>query len=174
MKTFGGINPLNSRFCTLWFLFFIFIFVLLKIRQYMNQIITYLTFNGNCREAMEFYQKCLGGELKFQTLEDTPKAEKFPKDLKDYVVQAVLKKEDMLLMGTDMVDKKLVRGNSISILLDASNEDQAKEYYQKLKEGSAKVYPMRKTYWGDLFGGLVDRYGNEWLFHCKNNENKTV
>lgn len=133
----------------------------------MNQIITYLTFNGNCREAMEFYQKCLGGELEFQTLEDTPKAKKFPDGFKDYVVQAALKKDNMLLMGTDMVDKKLVRGNSISILLDASNEDQAKEYYQKLKEGSVKTYPLTETYWGDLFGGLVDKYGNEWLLHCK-------
>lgn len=137
----------------------------------MNQIITYLTFNGNCREAMEFYQECLGGELKLQTLEDTPTSKMFPDTIKDYVVQAALEKDGMLLMGTDMVDKKLVRGNSISILLGASDEEQLKEYYQRLKRESLSAHPLDRTHWGDLFGGLVDKYGNEWLFHCKKNNN---
>ncbi|WP_108425815.1 VOC family protein [Flagellimonas amoyensis] len=131
----------------------------------MNQIITYLTFNGNCREAMEFYQECLGGKLEVQTLEDTPKAEVFPKNFKGFVVQAALKKDGMLLMGTDMVDRELVKGNSISILLGASNEEQLQEYYQKLKRESISSHPLDKTHWGNLFGSLVDKYGNEWLFH---------
>lgn len=135
----------------------------------MNQIITYLTFNGNCREAMEFYQECLGGELKLQTLEDTPRANMFPDQFKGFVVQAALEKEGMLLMGTDMVDRELVRGNSISILLGASSEEQLQEYYQKLKRESVSAYPLDKTHWGNLFGSLVDKYGNEWLFHCKKN-----
>ncbi|MDO6675474.1 hypothetical protein Q4517_07920 [Tenacibaculum sp. 1_MG-2023] len=70
----------------------------------MSQLITYLTFNGNCREAMLFYQNCLGGELYFQTLEDSPKTENLPYNYKKYIVQAFLKKENMLLMGTDLFD----------------------------------------------------------------------
>ncbi len=120
---------------------------------------------------MEFYQECLGGELKLQTLEDTPTSKMFPDTIKDYVVQAALEKDGMLLMGTDMVDKKLVRGNSISILLGASDEEQLKEYYQRLKRESLSAHPLDRTHWGDLFGGLVDKYGNEWLFHCKKNNN---
>jgi PhnB protein len=38
----------------------------------MTQINSYLTFNGNCQEAMIFYQKCLGGELTFQTVGESP------------------------------------------------------------------------------------------------------
>ncbi len=138
----------------------------------MDQIIAYLTFNGNCREAMEFYQECLGGKLTFQTLEDTPKTERFPKSLKKYVVQASLKKNNILLMGTDMLDKELVRGNSVSIFLEVSDEEQIEEYYEKLKNGGMSAHPLGKTHWGDLFGTLVDKYGNEWLLHCKNNESK--
>lgn len=144
---------------------------MLKISERMDQIIAYLTFNGNCREAMEFYQECIGGELKLQTLKDVPKPKNFPDDMKDYVVQAILEKDGILLMGTDMVDKKLIRGNSISIFLGTSNEEQLQRYYQKLKKGSRSTYPLERTHWGNLFGGLVDKFGNEWLFHCKKNNN---
>src|SRR5690606_11211366 len=119
IKSFGAIKPSTRHIDPPRIKFNFSIFVWNKIECAMNQIITYLTFNGNCREAMEFYQECLGGELKLQTLEDTQEKQMFPNHIKDYVVQAALEKNGMLLMGTDMVDKKLVRGNSISILLGA-------------------------------------------------------
>lgn len=134
----------------------------------MGQLITYLTFNGNCREAMEFYQECLGGELHFQTLSETPEWEKFPQIMLGYIVQASLKKDNLILMGTDMVDEELLHGNSISILLDCNDEKQITTYYQKLQKIGKVTYPLQKTNWGDLFGGLTDKYGKHWLFHCKN------
>jgi len=133
----------------------------------MNQIVTYLTFNGNCREAMEFYRECLGGELRLQTLEDTPKAERFPDRFKNYVVRAALTKDNMRLLATDMIDQKLIRGNAVSILLDVPDRDSMEGYFQKLGQGSEKRYPLERTHWGDLFGGLVDKYGNQWLFQCR-------
>lgn len=133
----------------------------------MNQIITYLTFNGNCKEAMEFYQICLGGELEIQNIDQTPEAEKFPEDIKKLVLQASLKKDNLLLMGTDMRDYELIKGNAVSILLNGFDEAQIMEYYKNLGEGGTTTNPLEKTHWGDLFGGLTDRYGNHWLFHCK-------
>ncbi|MER3374953.1 MAG: glyoxalase/bleomycin resistance/extradiol dioxygenase family protein [Allomuricauda sp.] len=133
----------------------------------MNQIITYLTFNGNCREAMEFYKECLGGELNIQTLEDTPDETQFPPNIKKYVVQAALKADNMLLMGTDMINEKLIKGNSISILVDSTDEGRIQKYYNNLKEGGTSIYPLDKTFLGHLFGGLIDKYGHQWLFHCK-------
>ncbi len=77
----------------------------------MDQIITYLTFNGNCREAIRFYRSCIGGELEVRTLVETPESDKFPHDYKKPVVNARLKKDNMLLMGTDLRDDELVKGN---------------------------------------------------------------
>ncbi len=57
----------------------------------MGQLITYLTFNGNCREAMEFYRECLGGDLRIQKLGESPKTERLPDDVKEYIVEASLK-----------------------------------------------------------------------------------
>jgi PhnB protein len=133
----------------------------------MGQIITYLTFNGNCREAMEFYQRCLGGELCFQTLGESPKTKKLPKYIKVHIVQASLKSDNLVLMGSDMTDEELLRGNSISILLDCNDEDRIKAYYNKLEADGKATHPLQETYWGELFGQLTDKYGNHWLFHCK-------
>jgi len=134
----------------------------------MNQIVAYLTFNGNCREAMEFYQQCLGGELQLQTLGDTPMGGRFPQGVKGYVVTASLVKDTMRILATDMLDRSLVRGNTMSILLDVSDRKIMEGYYNRLKEGSLEAHPLDRTHWGDLFGGLVDKYGTQWLFQCKN------
>ncbi len=133
----------------------------------MNQIITYLTFNGNCREAMEFYHECLGGELHFQTLGESPRTEMLPEPMKAYIVQASVKNDTLVLMGTDMADEEVLRGNSVFILLDCNDKDLIKTYYQNLQKGGTAAHPLQETHWGELFGGLTDRYGNHWLFHCK-------
>ncbi|MDG3581378.1 MULTISPECIES: VOC family protein [Galbibacter] len=138
----------------------------------MNQIITYFTFNGNCREAMEFYKNCLGGELNIQTIGDSPEAYKFPKNIQELVLQASLKLGAIKLMGTDMNDDELVKGNAVSILLDCSSESQANKYYKNLKKGGISSHPIKKTYLGDTFGGLTDKYGHHWLLYCRKVNNR--
>jgi PhnB protein len=121
---------------------------------------------------MEFYQQCFGGELSFQTLGASPKTGKLPDPSKKFIVQASLKNENLKLMGTDMSDEKLLRGNSVSILLDCDNEERIKTYYQSLATGGKASHPLQETHWGDIFGGLTDRYGNNWLFQCNRNHSK--
>lgn len=69
----------------------------------MNQVITYLTFNGKCREAMKFYQSCLGGELHLQTIAESPMANKLPGYMRRYILHAWLQKNDLIMMASDMV-----------------------------------------------------------------------
>ncbi|WP_268223373.1 VOC family protein [Sinomicrobium oceani] len=133
----------------------------------MNQIITYLTFNGNCKEAMEFYQSCLGGELEVKSLTETPYGDRLPDEFKKLVVTASLKKESILLMGTDLGDDEVVCGNRVSMLLKSKDESQIRMYYEKLVQNGKRTHPLEKTYRGDLFGQLTDRYGLHWLFHCR-------
>lgn len=133
------------------------------------QLIIYLTFNGNCREAMTFYQDCLGGELHVQTVGETPMADSLPQQMKDCVLHSSLRRDDMVFMATDMVgDQGLVRGNAVSILIECSSEAELREYYDKLSAGGRSIYPVERTHWGALFGGLMDRYGNHWLLNYSN------
>ncbi len=115
---------------------------------------------------MLFYQECLGGELYLQTVGESPMAERLPKQMKDFILHASLQQDNKALMGTDMVGEEgLVRGNSVSILIECTTEHEIREYYKKLSAGGKSVHPIEKTFWGALFGGLIDKFGNHWLLH---------
>jgi len=84
----------------------------------MININAYLTFGGNCREAMSFYKDVLGGELQLQTIGDSPMADKMPQGMKDYILHAQLTNGTLLLMGSDMVSEQgLQKGNAVSLML---------------------------------------------------------
>ena len=131
----------------------------------------YLTFNGNCREAMTFYKECLGGELVLQTIGESPLSDKMPKKMKDSILHATLTNESLLLMGSDMVGEKgLLKGNAVSLTLDCNSESEIKELYLKLSDGGKADHPPEHTFWNAIFGDLTDRYGNHWLLNFDKQE----
>jgi PhnB protein len=130
------------------------------------QINVYLNFNGNCREAMTFYQKCLGGKLYFQTVGASPLSEKMPGKMKDCILHATLTNGSLLLMGSDMVSENgLIRGNATSLSLSCGTEKEIRTCYKKLSAGGQATHPLEDSFWGALFGGLTDKYGNHWLLN---------
>ncbi len=134
----------------------------------MSKLISYLTFNGNCRQAMHFYQKCLGGKLHFRTLNESSQGKEFPAPMKKFVLHALLENDSLLLIGTDLVHEDgLSKGNAVSILLDCSSKEEAINYYSKLAEEGKVTHPIAENYWGSLSGGLTDKHGIHWLFFCR-------
>jgi PhnB protein len=130
----------------------------------MKTLNPYITFSGNCREAMEFYQECLGGELHFQTMGESLFLKNTPGKMKKLIVHAVLDCENFVLMGSDMVDDiGLVKGNTVSIVLHCTTEKEIRSCYKKLSEDGKPTHPLAITFWGTLFGCLTDRYGNLWM-----------
>ena len=128
------------------------------------QVNPYLTFNGNCREAMGFYQECLGGELSFQTIGESPLTDKMPGHMKNCLLHATLTKGELLIAASDMVGEKgLQKGNSVSLLLNCSSEQEIRICYEKLSKDGNPTHPVEFTFWGALFGDLTDKYGNHWL-----------
>jgi PhnB protein len=137
----------------------------------MANINSYLTFNGNCREAMTFYKECLGGELSFQTLGELPLPvnEPMPPCMENCIVHALLINETLVLAASDMVPENgLIKGNSVSLLLNCNSEEEAREYYGKLSAGGEATHPLENTFWGAVFGDLTDRFGNQWLISFEN------
>lgn len=126
----------------------------------------YLTFNGNCRQAMLYYQSCIGGRLSFQTLGSTAPAKRMQRKMKDCILQATLSKKGLVLLGTDMVpDEGLIRGNSVAILLHCSSERSIKKYYKNLSAAGRASHPLSIGAHGAWFGMLTDRFGHHWLLH---------
>ena len=113
---------------------------------------------------MDFYKECFGGELVFQTVGETPMADRLPERMKNSILQATLSKKNFLLMGSDMVpDEGLIRGNSVSMSVHCGSETEIKILFQKLSEGGKADYPLENTFWGSVFGDLTDKYGNQWM-----------
>jgi PhnB protein len=133
----------------------------------MKTIQGYLTFNGSCKSAMEFYCSCLGGELEIQKVGESPLAEKLPDSMKELVLHATLTNGSMQLMGSDMVPESgLLNGNNVSLILNCSSEEELKSVYDKLSDGGIKDHPLEISFFGSLFGDLTDKFGNHWLLNC--------
>lgn len=116
---------------------------------------------------MLFYKKCLGGRLELQSVGDSPMASKLPAKMKERVLHSRLTKKSFVLMGSDMVeDAGLIKGNAVSLMLHCSSEKEIRTLYHKLSEEGRPTHPVEITYWGALFGGLTDKFGNSWLLHC--------
>lgn len=130
-------------------------------------IYSYLTFSGNCREAMQFYQQCLGGKLQLQTIGESPLSARMPKKMKACILHAVLINKNLVLMGTDIgLDEGIVKGNAVSLLLQCRSGKELRSYYEKLSDGGTVTHPPEKTIFGALMGNLTDKYGNHWLLHA--------
>jgi PhnB protein len=132
----------------------------------MKHIDPYLTFSGNCRQAMTFYKNCLGGELKIQSVGESPLSAKMPAPMKEAVLHASLENKKIRLMGTDCVSEYgLIKGNSVSLCLHCDTKDEIHSLYEKLSEGGKKTFQIEETLWGTLFGGLTDQFGTHWLLN---------
>lgn len=141
----------------------------------MSAINVYLTFSGNCREAMSFYRNCLGGELNLQTIGESPLAGKMPAQMKDCILHATLTKGNLVLMASDMVSEKgLQKGNAVSLMLDCNSEEEINRCYKMLSEGGEPTHPLEISFWGACFGDLIDKYGNHWLLHFDKNKKQVA
>ena len=138
----------------------------------MTKINSFLTFNGNCREAMTFYKECLGGELTQQTVGELPMAEQMPAQMKESILHSMLTSESIVIMGSDMAPETgLIKGNSVSLMLNFSNEEETRRIYTNLSKGGNATHPLEVTFWGALFGNLTDKFGNQWMLNFDNTQN---
>ncbi|HEX4205561.1 MAG TPA: VOC family protein [Ktedonobacteraceae bacterium] len=138
----------------------------------MTRINAYLGFNGNCREAMTFYQACLGGELTMQTFGESPMADQVPAEAKQNILHSSLTKGALVLLGSDMGSmgsEGFVKGNTITLCLDCSSEEEIQTFFTKLSAGGHITHPLKTEFWGGTFGDLTDKFGMNWMFSYDKN-----
>ncbi len=102
----------------------------------------FLLFDGNCAEAMTFYQKCLGGELTLTKLGDTPMKDMFPTEKHNRIINAHLKNGEIDISATDWMASPQynpVSGNMFSIFVTGKNYDEMKTVFDKLSQGADKT-----------------------------------
>ncbi|MGE5682509.1 MAG: VOC family protein [Bacillota bacterium] len=131
----------------------------------MAQIIAYLSFNGNCREAMSFYRDILGGELRMQSVGETPVAGQMPAEAHQKIMHALLTGNGFVLMASDSLRGNLTEGSSISLLLSCSGEEEINRLFSGLSSGGNVTEPLNDTFWGARFGALKDKFGISWMLN---------
>jgi PhnB protein len=130
----------------------------------MTQINAYIGFNGKCREAMNFYRKCFGGELTIMTMGESPMAEQMPAESHDTILHCSLSNGAVMLMGTDMTGPQgFVPGNTVSLMIRCSSEEEINRLFEKLCEGGEVTCPLGKQFWGSTFAALGDKFGTSWM-----------
>lgn len=132
----------------------------------MTQINAYLNFDGNCREAMNFYKACLGGELALQTVEGSPIEAQCATGIKHHILHASLMNEGLILMGSDMQGPEgFVKGNTIALSLNCSSEKEINRFFNNLSKDGKVTHPLTESFWGATFGVLTDKYGIRWMLN---------
>ncbi len=131
----------------------------------MTHLNAYLNFNGQCREAMTFYQSCLGGELILEKVSESPMAAQMPSEAGAHILHSRLINEGIVLMASDMIGAKLQQGNQITLCLHCQSDEEVNQYFSRLSaEGEIKT-PLHQTFWGATLGELTDKFGMHWMFH---------
>jgi PhnB protein len=131
------------------------------------KLIPYITFNGNCEEALNFYRNAIGGEIvSIGRYGDSPM--QVTEEYKQKILHARIQIGEYLLMASDsMPDKGSIAGNNISLSIEWDNASDMEIAYNKLAEGGKKTMPLGDMFWGARFGMLTDKYGIHWMFNCE-------
>jgi PhnB protein len=137
----------------------------------MAQLNPYLNFDNNCREAMNFYKDCLGGELSLQTVGESPvMAAQMPPQMKDCILHSALTSGDMIIMASDLSREKRVEGNTVHLCVNCNSENELNSFFSKLSAGGKVTEPVADMPWGAKYGALTDKYGKHWIFNFQKNK----
>ena len=130
----------------------------------MPQLDAYLFFDGNCAEAMRFYEKTLGAKMEsLMTNAEAPPGQA-PPGSEDRVMHASLFVDGRRLMASDaMAGQPYERMQGFSLSLTYPSVDEGRRIFDALAEGGKVVMPFGETFWTKGFGMVVDRFGTPWM-----------
>ena len=132
----------------------------------MTQAIAYLAFNGNCAEAMRFYEQALRGKLEvLMSGADSPMADQIPKEFAHRILHArLVLPGGGTLFGGDCPAHLPYEGiKGVSIAVDYATTAEAEQVFAALASGGQVTMPMQPAFWARRWGMLTDRFGTPWI-----------
>ena len=137
------------------------------------KLMPFLLFDGNCAEAMTFYQGCLGGELAITKVGDTPMKSQMPAAQHHKVAFANLKSGLLEFSATDWLHATRTpkQGNTVALYISGGKYNELRTIFDKLAVGASKelLDDLRDLPFGS-YGHLADKYGVHWFFQGDKSE----
>jgi PhnB protein len=131
------------------------------------QMTTYLSFRGQCEEALSLYEQTLGARIgQIFRYEGTPMAGDVPVDWQRKVMHCTLNIGDQVLMAGDVAAEKYEAPKGFSLSLQMNDAVEADRVFKELARDGQIVVQLEKTFWAERFGMVVDRFGVPWMINC--------
>lgn len=127
----------------------------------MKQIVAYLQFDSNCREAMNFYKECFGGDLIFNTVKGSAMEQYMTPEDGDKILHSSLTNGAVQLFASEMAVPKSI-GDNVHLWINCNSEEEIKTVFDKLSHGGKITIGLMPAYWGASFGAVTDKYGVQW------------
>jgi PhnB protein len=132
------------------------------------EVIPYVFFNGNCREAIQFYEKVLGGKVQgLMTYGDSPMGKDMPPEQKDKIIHARMNVGNSVLMASDETPDRHTAPQGFSLSVSVKDAGEAERVFAALAEGGSIQMPIAQTFWSVRFGMLTDQFGMRWMVNCE-------
>ncbi|MGH8082615.1 MAG: VOC family protein [Lysobacter sp.] len=132
------------------------------------QLSTYLSFNGDCRQAFEFYQATLGGTIHaLMPFGESPGCETLGADDREKIMHGCYELDGFMLMATDANAMYPYTGvNGAHVALSLSDADAARRIFDALSDRGNVQMPLQETFWAKAYGIVTDRFGVPWMINC--------
>lgn len=129
----------------------------------MKSTTIYLHFNGECREAMDFYGNIFGAKPDYKTYGESGMAKDKP-EIENSILHSTLMSDGINLMASDSHDGNDNPKNGFSISLDCSSLEEMEKTFGALSEGGNVILAIHDAFWGGKFAMTKDKFGIVWLF----------
>lgn len=128
----------------------------------------YLMFNGNCAEALKYYEQAIGATILFsQTFKDSPACDSVPGEWSDKIMHASLKAGDTVIMASDAPPGSYQQPQGISVALGVNDSAKGEQIFNALSDGGQVQMPYQATFWSAGFGMCVDQFGIPWMVNVE-------
>jgi len=126
-----------------------------------QQVAPYINFQGRAREAMELYQRVLGGKLELYAAGENGAPR--PAEPGDPIQHARLRGDGFLVIGSDgHPSYPPTRGDNVAIVLVGREQAAMQAAFERLSEGGQVKMPLTEGPWGGAAAWLTDRFGINW------------
>lgn len=127
----------------------------------------YLSFDGNCEEAMNYYKAIFNGEFTVtMRYSDGPPEYSNPEIENKIMHQTLIFGDGCELKASDDFHKPLHKGNNFHVSISNDDEQQAVSIFKALANDGTITMPFNDVFWGGKFGSCIDKFGVQWMISC--------